>query len=63
MIQRVAKIFSSKRNTSLRLDHLEYAASIWDPGHKDLIQRLSKIQRKDVRFVKNRYELHGVSHS
>jgi hypothetical protein len=36
--------------------HLEYAASIWDPGHRDLIRRLNKIQRKAARFVKNRYE-------
>jgi hypothetical protein len=35
--------------------HLKYAARIWDPGHKDLMLRLNKIQRKDPHFVKNRY--------
>jgi hypothetical protein len=36
--------------------HLEYPARIWDPGHKDLIRRLNKIQRKAACFVKNHYE-------
>jgi hypothetical protein len=40
--------------------YLEYTASIWDPGYKDLIRRLNKMKglpRKAARFVKHRYEL------
>jgi hypothetical protein len=36
--------------------HLEYAASIWDPAHKESILQINKIQRKAARFVKNCYE-------
>jgi hypothetical protein len=32
--------------------HLDYAGSIWDPVHKDFIQRLNKIQTKAARIVK-----------
>jgi hypothetical protein len=36
--------------------HLEYAASIWDPAHKESIPQINKIQRKAARVVKNCYE-------
>jgi hypothetical protein len=39
-------------NFALVLLHLKYAASIWDPGYKDLIRRVNKIQRKAACFVK-----------
>jgi hypothetical protein len=42
--------------------HLEYAASIWDHGHKDLIGRLNKLQGKVARFVKKSLRARTESH-
>ena len=33
----------------------EYASSVWDPYHKDLILKLEMIQRRAARFVSNDY--------
>jgi hypothetical protein len=60
-IKRVEGRYSDKKvketcDFGLVRPHLKYAASIWDPGHKDLIRKLNQLQRKAGRFVKNRYE-------
>jgi hypothetical protein len=40
------------RYFALARPNLEYAASIWDPGHEDLNRRQNKIERKAAHFVK-----------
>ena len=35
--------------------HLEYASSVWDPYHKDLVDKLEMVQRRAARFVTNDY--------
>jgi len=34
---------------------LEYASSVWDPHHKNKIEKLEKVQRKAARWVRNQY--------
>jgi hypothetical protein len=43
--------------------HLEYAASIWDPGHKELNRILNKVRRKAVPFVKKPLRADTECHS
>jgi hypothetical protein len=56
-IKRIVGKYSDEKvreicNFALVRPHLRYAASFWDPGHKDLILRLNKKQWEAVCFVK-----------
>ena len=51
--------FKQTAYISLVRSLLEYSCSVWDPYHEGDINRIEKVQRNAVRFVKNDYTRQG----